>query len=177
MRLRPGMALRPVGVALASAAAIALVGALGAGGAGGNPARMSITPAPGTPKYERLADQTCHCKIPERYRFRIGGTTDFWVVTGGGTETWSMRGVLRRHRRRVAWSKASYWQARGTVTVAFSNVGYRDNRCNDPDSAVFNAPAQTLKLVRNGIDVQVDFRFLFKKRYEVDTDSTADPIY
>jgi hypothetical protein len=87
-----------------------------------------------------------------------------------------MRGVLRRHRRRVPFTRASYWQARGTVTVAFSDVGYRDNRCNDPDSAVFNAPAQTLKLVRNGIDVQVDFRFSNKK-YEVDTDSTYDPIY
>ena len=166
------MRLRAVGVrVLASVAAFGLICALGAGSASG------ITPAPGTPAYERLADKTCHCKIPERYRFRIGGTTNFWAVTGGGTETWSMRGVLRRHRRRVAWDKAVYWQAGGTVTVAFSDVGVYDSRCTDPESAVFNAPAQTVKLVRNGIDFEVDFRFLFEKTYEVTTDSTYDPFY
>ena len=174
------MRLRAVrGRAVAATAAAGLICALGAGGAGGTPgARMSITPPPGTPAYERLADKTCHCKIPERYRFRVGGTTNFWVVTGGGTETWSMQGVLRRHRRRVSWAEASYWQARGTVTVAFSNVGVGyDSRCNDPDSAVFNAPAQTSKLERNGFDVQVDFRFLFERTYEVDTSSSYDPLY
>ena len=84
---------------LAAVVALGLICALGAASASG------ITPAPGTPAYKRLADKICHCKIPERYRFRVGGTTNFWVVTGGGTETWSMRGVLRRHRRRVPGTK------------------------------------------------------------------------
>ena len=125
---------------LATVVAFGLICALGAGGANG------ITPAPGTAAYDRLANKYCKCKVPERYRFRMGGTTKFWVVTGGGTETWSMRGVLRRHRRRVPFTRVSYWQARGTVTVAFSDVGLAyDSRCSDPDSAVFNAPAQTSK--------------------------------
>jgi hypothetical protein len=160
-----------VGVrALASVAAFGMICVLGAGGANG------ITPAPGTPAYKRLANKICHCKIPERYRFRIAGTTNFWIVTGGGTETWSMRGVLRRHYRRVPWTRSSYWQARGTVTVSFSDVGYYDSRCTNPESAVFDAPAQTTKLVRNGIDVQFDFRFS-ERKYAVDTDSSFDPIY
>ena len=157
--------------ALASVAAFGLICALGAGGASG------ITPAPGTPAYHRLANQTCHCKIPARYRFRVGGTTNFWDVLGGGTETWSMRGVLRRHIRRVPWDEADYWQARGTVTVAFSDVGVFDTRCNNPEAAVFSAPTQTLKLVPNGIDVEFDFTFLFKKTYDVSTDSSFDPVY
>ena len=152
------MSLRRVG-ALVSVAAFGLICALGAGGASG------ITPAPGTRAYDRLANQYCKCKIPERYRFRIGGTTNFYV---GGTETWTMRGVLRRHRRRVPFTRVSYWQARGTLTTTWTNVGVGyDSRCTDPESGIFNA-SQTLKLRRNDVDVEVGFRLVGRK-YNVDT--------
>ena len=148
-----------VGVrALASLGALGLICAFGAGGAGGAdgpPAKMSITPAPGTAAYNRLANQYCHCKIPQRYRFRVAGTvTD---VGQGGVQTWSIRGVLRRQVKRVPFTEVVYRPARASFTLAIKNLdvgtGFNTHEClghHSPDPfpppVVLNVPEQTRKL-------------------------------
>jgi hypothetical protein len=150
--------------ALASVAAFALICALGAGGAaaGGNSEAASS-----------FVNRLCPtCNPPERYHFHIWGTTGYRY---GGTETWSMKGRLYRHRRHVSALKADYWQATGTVTLTFRNIGVDYySGCGGDGRGVINAPTQTLKLRRDDWDVGFTFRMNEHPSYEVSTGHSTD---
>jgi hypothetical protein len=161
------MALGLAARALIAATAFGLLCALGAGGAGagGSPDAASSASRSSCPSTRR-------CKPPRVYNFRIGGTTEYRL--GSGTETWSMRGKLRLVRRRSNRIRAEYWQASGRVTLAFKDIRYDAfDRCVNGGPAVGNAPAQTLPLRRNDVDVGFTF-FPTRRRYELSTRANRD---
>jgi hypothetical protein len=158
------MALGPQGArGLISVAAFGLLCALGAAGAtaGVGSERASSSGTAACPSKQK-------CKPPKWYRFEIGGTTDYRY---GGTETWSMRGKMRYVRPTPI--RVEYWQASGTVTLTFKDIGWEYPRDDCAGMGYFNAPTQTIRLLRNDVDVNFVFRPTSAK-YEVSTRASRD---